>query len=58
MSEPSQATGEGGLWGLGVPELVTRRDNGYRELWSGGGHNVRLCQLGRARLDGRLGFQG
>lgn len=33
-------------------ELITRGDSAYRELRSPGGHNVWLCHLGRARLDG------
>jgi hypothetical protein len=33
-------------------ELVTRGDDAYRELRSYGEHNVWLCQMGRAALDG------
>jgi hypothetical protein len=33
-------------------ELITRGDNAYRELRSYGQHNVWLCHMGRAALDG------
>lgn len=32
--------------------LVTRGDSAYRELRSSGKHNVWVCQMGRARVDG------
>jgi hypothetical protein len=49
--------GEGylALTAAGGLELITRGDSAYRELRSQGGHNVWLCQLGCARLDGRFG---
>ena len=33
-------------------EFITRGDNAYRELRSHGQHNVWLCHMGRAALDG------
>jgi len=33
-------------------EFITRGDSAYRELRSYGGHNVWLCHMGRAALDG------
>jgi hypothetical protein len=35
-------------------EFITRGDNAYRELRSHGQHNVWLCHLGRAALDGEF----
>ncbi|MBN1218023.1 MAG: hypothetical protein JXM69_03760 [Anaerolineae bacterium] len=36
-------------------ELITQGDNAYRELRSYGQHNVWLCHMGRAALDGEFG---
>ena len=36
-------------------EFMTRGDNAYRELRSYGHHNIWLCHLGRAALDGDFG---
>jgi hypothetical protein len=49
--------GEGylALTAAGGLELITRGDSAYHELRSQGGHNVWLCHLGRASLDGRFG---